>query len=154
MTKRLYRSRRESILGGVCGGLGEYFEIDPNLVRILFILFGVLTGFGILVYFALWLILPEREEIPRDFSDRVQDAAEEIADRARSIGQDVRQAARGSERGVTLLLGAAFIMIGVGLLLRNLGILWMGWFTFGRLWPIFPILIGLAFLWRWLRGGR
>ena len=142
------------MLGGVCGGLGEYFDVDANVVRFLFILFGILTGFAVLVYVALWLILPEREEAARAFDDRVRSAAEEIAERARSFGDEVRRAARRPERGAALVLGAALILFGVAFLLRNLGVVWFGWFRFDLLWPIFPILIGLAFLWRWLRGGR
>jgi len=154
MTKRLYRSTSDAMLGGVCGGLGDYFAVDPNVVRLLFVLFAVLTGFGVLVYVALWLIVPERETESRDFSDRFRDAAEEIADRARTLGNDVRQSARRSDRSATFLLGLALILVGVAFLLRNLGIVWMRWFAIGQLWPVIPILIGLAFLWRWMRGGR
>lgn len=153
MTKRLIRSRKDAVLGGVCGGLGEYFDADANLVRLLFILFAVLTGFGILVYLALWLLLPE-EERAGDLSDRVQEAAEQMAERARAFGEDVRRVTRPPDRSATPFLGLALVLVGVAFLLRNLGIVWMRWFALGTLWPIFPLLIGVAFLWRWLRGGR
>jgi len=155
MTKRLVRSRSDAILGGVCGGLGEYFDIDPNLVRLLFVLFAVLTsGYGILAYFVLWLILPARLSDSHDLPDRLWEAADQIADRARSIGDDIRRATHRPNRGATFLLGLALVLVGVAFLLRNLGVVWMHWFAFGSLWPVFPILIGLAFLWRWLRGGH
>ncbi len=154
MTERLYRSRTNAVLGGVCGGLGDYFDVDPSLVRLLFILFAVLSGFGILVYFALWLILPEGASDSRDVSDRMREATDEIAGRARSIGDDVRRSVRRADRSAVFFLGFALVLFGVAFLLRNLGIVWMRWFTFGLLWPIFPIVIGLAFLWRWLRGGH
>ena len=57
--KRLYRSRKSRILAGVCGGLGDYFNIDPVIVRLLFVLFTVLGGAGILVYIIAWIIVPE-----------------------------------------------------------------------------------------------
>lgn len=60
--KRLHRSKRERILAGVCGGLGEYFNIDPTLVRVLFILFALVVGGGILLYIILWIIIPEEPE--------------------------------------------------------------------------------------------
>ena len=154
MTKRLVRSRTDAMLGGVCGGLGEYFGVDSNLVRLIFIIFSAFTGFGILIYFAMWLIVPERESGPRDLSDRVRGAAGEITDRARSIGEDVRRVTRRPERGAAFFLGFALILLGTAFLLRNLGVVWVRWFAFGLLWPVFPILIGLAFLWRWLRGAR
>jgi len=155
MPRQLTRNPNDAMLGGVCGGLAEYFDVDANLVRLLFVVFAVVTsGAGALVYFALWLILPEWAERGAPFADRVRDAADEMADRARSIGADVRRVARRPDRGVAFLLGLALILLGIAFLLRNLGIVWMSWFAFGTLWPIFPILIGLAFLWRWMKGGR
>jgi phage shock protein C len=56
--RRLYRSRKDRMLGGVCGGMAEYFALDPVLVRVLWIIFGVM-GAGILVYLILLLVIPE-----------------------------------------------------------------------------------------------
>ncbi len=56
--KRLYRSRTESMLGGVCGGLGDYFNMDPSIFRLIFILLFLLGGHGLLIYIILWLVLP------------------------------------------------------------------------------------------------
>ncbi|MDD1678518.1 MAG: PspC domain-containing protein [Methanomicrobiales archaeon] len=56
--KILYRSRRDRIIAGVCGGLGEYFAVDPNIIRIIWLLFG-LTGTGIVAYILAWIIIPE-----------------------------------------------------------------------------------------------
>ena len=65
--KRLYRSRRERKLAGVCGGVAEYLEVDPTIVRVLYLLGTIITGFfpGIFIYFALALIMPE-EPLNRD----------------------------------------------------------------------------------------
>jgi phage shock protein C len=57
--KRLYRSRSDRIIGGVCGGLGEYLSIDPTLIRILYVLFALTGGSGIFIYLILLLIIPE-----------------------------------------------------------------------------------------------
>ena len=59
MTKRLYRSRTERQLAGVCGGLAEYFGVDPTIVRVLFIAFALLGGPGLLLYIILALVIPE-----------------------------------------------------------------------------------------------
>ncbi len=56
--KRLYRSGREKILGGVCGGIAEYFRVDPTLVRLLWILFSLAGGAGVLLYIIAWIIIP------------------------------------------------------------------------------------------------
>lgn len=58
-TKRLYRSRTNRSIAGVCGGLGEYFNVDPTLVRLLFVVFALAGGPGLLAYIILWLIMPE-----------------------------------------------------------------------------------------------
>jgi phage shock protein C len=60
--RRLYRSGKDKILGGVCGGLGEYFGVDPVLFRILFVLLALGWGFGILLYIICWIIIPRNPE--------------------------------------------------------------------------------------------
>ena len=56
--KRLYRSGKNRVLGGVCGGLGEYFNVDPVIIRILWVAFSLLYGVGILAYILAWIIVP------------------------------------------------------------------------------------------------
>ena len=58
-SRRLYRSRTNRSIAGVCGGLGEYFKVDPTLIRILFVLFALAGGPGLLAYIILWLVMPE-----------------------------------------------------------------------------------------------
>ena len=59
MTKRLYRSRSDRMIAGVCGGLAEYFDIDPVIVRIIAIILLLPDGFpGFLPYVILWIIVP------------------------------------------------------------------------------------------------
>ena len=56
--KRLYRSGKDRILGGVCGGIAEYFNVDPVLVRLLWVLISLAWGTGILLYIIAWIIIP------------------------------------------------------------------------------------------------
>lgn len=56
--RKLYRSQTNRMLGGVCGGLAEYFNLDPTLVRVLFVALTVLGGAGPLIYLAMWIIVP------------------------------------------------------------------------------------------------
>lgn len=60
--KKLYRLENDYLVAGVCGGLGEYFEIEATLIRIIFVLLA-LSGSGILIYLFLWLIIPKKGEI-------------------------------------------------------------------------------------------
>ena len=59
MKKRLYRSRKDKMLAGICGGLAEYFAVDPSLVRIACVLLCLSAGKGLLVYILAAIIIPE-----------------------------------------------------------------------------------------------
>ena len=63
MSKRLYKSNREKMVDGVCAGIGEYFDVDPTLVRLAWLLFCAVGGSGILVYIIAALVIPRR---PKD----------------------------------------------------------------------------------------
>ncbi|PKN34563.1 MAG: PspC domain-containing protein [Deltaproteobacteria bacterium HGW-Deltaproteobacteria-19] len=64
--KQLYLSETNRKIGGVCGGIGEYFDRDPTVIRVLFILLALFSfGFGILAYIAMWLIIPKRSDAVR-----------------------------------------------------------------------------------------
>lgn len=59
--KRLYLSNTDRKIGGVCGGLGEYFDRDPTLIRVIFILIALCSfGLGIIAYLLMWLIIPRK----------------------------------------------------------------------------------------------
>ena len=60
-TKKLYRDSDNSVISGVCGGLGAYFNVDPVLFRVLFLLALIFTGAGLLIYVILWIIMPRAE---------------------------------------------------------------------------------------------
>lgn len=61
--KRLYRSETDKILGGVCGGIAEVYDLDPTLVRLVTLLIVLSTGAGLLVYIVAWLIMPTESEL-------------------------------------------------------------------------------------------
>jgi len=58
MERKLYLSDTNKKLGGVCGGVGEYFGIDPTIVRLLWFLSIFLSGVGLLAYFIAWIVMP------------------------------------------------------------------------------------------------
>jgi phage shock protein C len=58
-TRKLYRSKTNRKLAGVCGGLAQYFNVDATLIRVLFILLAVLGGSGLVLYLAMWIIVPK-----------------------------------------------------------------------------------------------
>ena len=60
--KRLYRSRSKRMLGGVCGGLGEYLNIDPTVLRVIFVILAFVYGASLLIYVIMWLLVPQEPE--------------------------------------------------------------------------------------------
>ena len=58
-TRRLYRSRTDRKLAGVCGGLAQYFNTDATLMRVLFVVLALLGGPGLVLYLLMWVLVPE-----------------------------------------------------------------------------------------------
>jgi phage shock protein C len=61
-TRRLYRSRTDRKLAGVCGGLAQYFNADATLMRVLFVVLALLGGPGLVIYLVLWIVVPEEPQ--------------------------------------------------------------------------------------------
>lgn len=76
MADRLYRSESDRIIGGVCGGLAEYFDIDPSLVRLIVIALFLGAGTGLLAYLIAWLIIPRESEV-KGTSDNTNEESSE-----------------------------------------------------------------------------
>lgn len=123
MAQRLYRSRTERMVSGVCGGLAEYFDIDPTIVRVVYAVATVLTGFlpGILLYLVMALVMPVGH-----------------------AGEAVEGVAVPPSR--TVAAGAILVVLGALLLLGNFGLL--AWWSWTRLWPLLLVLVGAVLLMR------
>ena len=65
MNKKLYRSMMDKKLCGVCGGIGEYFDIDPTVIRVAWILFALLGGSGLLAYLICAIVIPQQNQLPK-----------------------------------------------------------------------------------------
>lgn len=128
--KRLYRSPTDKVLGGVCGGLGEYFGVDPVFVRVIaVILLFASEGFGFLAYIIAWIIIPKRQ-----LEMAVQD--EQPTDQEQPTRQEE------PSEWKTYLPGMVLIAIGLLLLARDF---WY-WFHWEDFWPVFLIIAGLYFI--------
>ena len=62
MEKKLYRSRKEQKLCGVCGGIASYFKLDPTIIRLIWTLAVLVAGSGVVLYIACALVIPEEPE--------------------------------------------------------------------------------------------
>lgn len=159
MTNRLFRSTKEKMIGGVCGGLAEYFDVDVTLVRLIAIIALFMGGAGIILYVAALLIIPsDRQDRPISYGgqgDHVQDVVDEVVqnvkDTARDFGVDSYTNSsysnstdtRHSQRGRTA--GLILIVLGVLFLLNQ----WFPvWFTLSKMWPLVLIILGATLIWK------
>jgi len=149
--KNLYRSETDKMLGGVCGGIGAYLGIDPTFVRIFFVVLAVAEGIGVWVYLLLWLLLPV-EGRSKSGADTPPSGAEEIASRAREMGDELREAVSHPDPRSTMFIGVALLAMGFIFLLDNLNLPWLSWFHFGVFWPVLLIAAGILLLIRYTRG--
>ena len=151
MGKRLYRSRSDRMIAGVCGGLGEYLSVDPVWIRLFFVLLLFASGLGFWAYLILWIIVPEEGRTAVAPGETVQANVQEMADRAREFGEGIQRGLQGgrssSEAGPTsgpIIVGVAFILLGAFLLLNQFNL--FGWLRWDVLWPSLIVLAGVALL--------
>lgn len=123
MEKKLYRSRTNQVISGVCAGIADYFDIDPTIVRIIFALSLFSWGTGLLIYIVCIFIIPENPEVlPHD------DFAYNV-----STEDELRKTKK-----TKYLLGIIMIIFGGISILDRLH-----WIDFDLLWPVAIIAIGL-----------
>lgn len=137
--KHLYRSCNNRILGGVCGGLGQYFDIDPVLIRLIVVLL-VFTGISILFYIVAWIIVPED---PTCASGKT--GADEIKEKAEKFASDIKEETKKNKIKVTkddgkITIGFIIVAIGILFLLQNV----LGFHIWQIFWPLLLIVVGIA----------
>ena len=155
---KLYRSETEKIIGGVCGGLGEYLHIDPLILRILFVLLAMVNGLGLVAYLLLWVFVPASHAAYTSQEELMRHNVEEIGERARELSKEARQALDGKWGGTKVsgnhMLIAGAVLAGVGLLILLSNFHLLGWFNLGKLWPLVLIAVGGVILLNNLREKR
>ena len=129
MAKKLYRSRKDSMIGGVCGGIGEYFDIDSTLVRLLAILIVFLGGVGVIVYIIAWIIIPQNPEQTIDNNE------ETIGEKEINIDRSEDQ--KGNHKHIWG--GLILIFLGLFFLLRSL----FPRFVLVKFWPVILVVLGI-----------
>ena len=141
---QLRRSTINRVIAGVAGGLGEYFNIDPTIIRIIFILLTVFGGSGVLIYLILWLIMPSDQTKNSDTSDHIKKNVSEISEKARSFAHDIRL--NPTREDSRFWWGLVIIIFGFLVLFHNFGLFEI--FSIGKLWPIVLVVFGVMILTR------
>ena len=151
--RRLYRSRTEKKIAGVCGGIAEHFDLDPVLVRLATVaLTFVLPPFTTVGYLACWLIVPLEPEPEMRAGARAEAGATPTAS-----GQSPASAAAAGSRldlDGSIIGGIIFVTLGIFFLLLNLGVIPWHLLKFWRwrvVWPLVLIVLGILMLIRSLR---
>lgn len=122
MDKKLYRSTKEKMVAGVCGGLSEYFDIDPAIVRVIFVVSLFAGGAGVIAYIILWLIVPEE---PYVLASTKSDAAEEPSGTQESTSerafshQDYEKQIIEKKRKRSTFAGIVLVLAGLLFLMDN-----------------------------------
>lgn len=139
--KRLYRSTTDRVIGGVASGLATYFNLDPLLVRLLFIIFTIFGGGAVVIYIVLWIVTPEN---PLLYEKPKNEPTMETHEQPHSPQKDpVKKGTPEHTKTRGNLIG--------GLVLITLGAIFLAdqfipRIDFGDLWPAILIVIGIALL--------
>lgn len=115
--RRVRRSRTDRVLGGVCGGLGRYLNVDPVLLRIAAVALALSGGLGVLAYVVAWIVIPEQ-------------AGPESEPPAPAVNR----------HGVALVVGTSLVALGALLLVQQI----VPWFSGAFFWPVVIVAIGVA----------
>ncbi len=143
MSKKLYRSRKGKMIGGISVGLADYFEIDPVIVRALFIITTIAYGIGIIAYIVLWIIVP-MNDFEWDSEFKNESNPEDI--NMKNLDPDFEESklTQNNRNDRKLLGGIILISIGFLLFLNQL----IPDFDFDKIIPIILIIIGGSVLYK------
>jgi phage shock protein C len=142
----IYRSEKNKILGGICGGLGEYFGIDPTIIRIIFVLLTIFGGSGILIYLVLWMILPSESQTEFN-KDHIKNNMNEVKEKVQQFAHDIRKGAQDGQVNQPEQrnwLAFIVILLGVIFLLNNFG--FGDLINIGKLWPLILVALGVSII--------
>ncbi len=154
MKSTLYRSESDRMLGGVCGGLGDYLGLDTTLVRLFFALLFFGSGIGLLVYVALWIIMPNESapQANQSFEENFKDSGQNFSARVQTVGEEFGKAVRTPHPKAGVIIGIALMALGGVLFVENLNIHWLRWVSFDILWPVLLIIGGVVVIQRRTQG--
>ncbi len=129
-TNRLYRSRTHKMIGGVAGGLAEYFNVDVILMRLLFIIVFIAGGSGVLIYIILWIIMPLE---PYSRMEEKLNSQEPFVNKDKATPDNNNR---------TFIAGVSLIVLGFIFLFNSL----FPQFNLKELWPLVLVVIGVMLI--------
>lgn len=147
MENKIFRSIDDYMIAGVCSGLAKHFNIDPTIVRLIFVLLIFGGGSGVLIYLILWLVIPKEggEEKEIDRGEKVSEFAKEVKNKAESMAKEIKLDTKTKKTGRISVLGVVLILIGTVTIWNQIFPRMIEWNFF---WPGLLILVGILFLFR------
>ena len=138
MSRRLYRSRTDTVIGGVAAGLASYLSADPALVRIAWAILVVVTGgAALIVYIVCWVVVPEEPEVQAAVEATTDPVTGEVVAPA---AQPLQPIATGASGTAGVVLGIGLVVLGAWLLLRE----YLPQIDWSLIWPL--VLVGIGAL--------
>jgi phage shock protein C len=138
MATRLFRSGKDKMIAGVCGGIAEYFDIDSAWVRLIAVVLVFAGGIGIPMYIIAWIIIPMNPAHRNSKDTEAEKMAKQLTEKVEKV-QEERDISRGR-----LVAGGLLVIIGAGLLFDMI----FPRFDFKFIWPVLLIAAGALILWR------
>ncbi|MFA4957386.1 MAG: PspC domain-containing protein [Candidatus Methanoperedens sp.] len=148
MSTRITKSKTDRVIDGVCGGLAQYYRIDPVIVRLIFVLLLFINGIGFFIYIILAIIMPKPDKLDQTPNETIRENVQEMGDRVKEAGEGLGMAIsknieeKHSNRAGWF--GIILILLGIILLLDQLNLI--KWFDKDLLWPVIIIFIGVWLL--------
>jgi len=144
MDSKLFRPKEGRVIGGVCAGLAQLFNIDPVIIRLVFVLLAISGGSGVIIYIILLIVIPEEEgdsyashiKTNIDAKDKAK-----LKEDVKKMAIDVGRAAQ--KKDSRELFAIILIALGAIFLIQNI---WPTLFSFSRYWPLVFVVIGIAIL--------
>jgi len=130
--KRVFRSKQDRVISGVCGGIAEYFNIDPVWIRIIAVVLAIMEGVGIVLYVIAWIIIPEN---PGQKQNRNRSQSH--------INQTFKDfEKRPAKNKASIIIGLTLLLLGFAFLFDEI----FFWFSFKYIWPLIIIGAGVYIL--------
>ncbi|PLX05072.1 MAG: stress-responsive transcriptional regulator [Marinilabiliales bacterium] len=137
-SSRLYRSVRDKMIGGVCGGLANYFNVDIALIRIAFVLLLIFGGGGFLAYIILWIVIPAE---PVGFTRTVNTGVGQDTEDKNNVSNPGDSNER-KKNNTSLIAGIVLILIGLIILFDRV----FPFYDIIDFWPLVLIILGVMMI--------
>jgi len=143
-TKKLTRSTTDRKIAGICGGLGEYLNVDPLVFRIIFLFLLLCGGGGFIIYLIMWILIPEKKSPVQAEMQNGNEIEYDIIEDDTNYSPDNKKKMKKHNKGI--FWGLLFVALGFLWLGRSFGFFDFSWCNVLKLWPLLIVWFGVLLL--------